>query len=229
MAGLGTRFANAGYTLPKPFIDVNGAYMVVRAIESLGIDGNYIFIGQRDHLNDISKIKHIIDAFPNSECNFIGIDSVTDGAAVTVLSSKEIINNDTPLIIANSDQIVEWNAKTFIDSLNNAKNDGVIALFPNDDPKWSYAEITNNKVTRVAEKEVISQNASVGIYGWKRGSDYIKYAIQMINKNITTNGEYYICPVYNEAIQDGKTIAPMFVDKMHGLGTPEDLNLYLGK
>jgi hypothetical protein len=104
-----------------------------------------------------------------------------------------------------------------------------MALFFANEDKWSYAKIQNNRIIGVAEKVVISNNASTGIYGWSRGSDYVKYAEQMIDKNIRVNNEFYICPVYNEAIQDNKRILPIFVDNMHGLGTPEDLEIYLRK
>jgi hypothetical protein len=107
--------------------------------------------------------------------------------------------------------------------------DGNMALFLANENKWSYAKIKNNRIIEVAEKVVISNNASTGIYGWAKGSDYVKYAEQMIDKNIRVNNEFYICPVYNEAIQDNKRILPIFIEKMHGLGTPEDLQLYLGK
>ena len=104
-----------------------------------------------------------------------------------------------------------------------------MALFFANETKWSYAKIQNNKIVEVAEKVVISNNASTGIYGWSKGSDYVKYAEQMIKKDIRVNNEFYICPVYNEAIQDHRRILPIFVEKMHGLGTPEDLELYLNK
>jgi hypothetical protein len=82
-------------------------------------------------------------------------------------------------------------------------------------------------VTEVAEKIVISNNATVGIYGWKTGAEYVKSAEQMISKNIRTNNEFYICPVYNESILNGNVLVPYFVDSMHGVGTPEDLDNYI--
>lgn len=223
MAGLGSRFIDEGYKDPKPMIDVNGKPMIAAVVESLNIkDATYIFIVQWEHL-----IKYSLDAFLEKiapGCRVIAINGITDGAAVTTLMAQHFIDNDTPLIIANSDQIVEWDSSTFCYLLNFGN---AIALFNADDAKWSYAEIVDNFVTRVAEKEVISNNASVGIYGWTRGSDYVKYAKQMIQNNIKTNDEFYVCPVYNEAIQDGKIVIPYFVDKMYGIGTPEDLKKYL--
>lgn len=222
MAGLGSRFADAGYAKPKPLIDVNGVPMIKAVVDSLDIDGKYIFIVQKQH----SVVYHLLDVLDEIApgCKIVEIDGLTDGAARTTLAAAHEIDNDEPLIIANSDQIVEWDQATFTSLLS---NQNAIALFKDNDPKWSFAEIHDGLITKVAEKQVISDNASVGIYGWAKGSDYIKYAEQMIDKDVRTNGEFYICPVYNEAIEAGNKVLPFFIDKMYGLGTPEDLDRYL--
>jgi len=222
MAGLGSRFADAGYMDPKPMIDVNGIPMIQAVVESLGVEGNYIFIVQKEH-SEKYKLKLFLNkVVPGAVV--IEIDGVTDGAARTTLLAKEFIDNEHPLIIANSDQIVEWDGQGFIDLLQSGN---AIALFKAYEDKWSYAEIQNDRIVRVAEKEVISNNASVGIYGWTSGANYVKYAEQMILKEIRTKNEFYICPVYNEAIKDGCLVLPYFVNKMFGVGTPEDLRSYL--
>jgi HAD superfamily hydrolase (TIGR01509 family) len=225
MAGLGSRFADQGYQLPKPIIDVDGKPMIERVVESLGIAANYVFIVQQSHLSTYSLDKTLNRIAPG--CKIVAIDGLTDGAARTTLAARDHIDNDAPLIIANSDQIIEWDADAFVNATCDQLASGAIALFTADHPKWSYAEIVDDRVARVAEKVVISNNASVGIYGWKSGHDYVRYAQQMIDKNIRTNNEFYICPVYNEAIEDGHKILPVFIDKMYGVGTPEDLNQYL--
>ncbi len=222
MAGLGSRFALAGYEHPKPLIDIIGMPMIERVIESLELDGQYIFIVQKEHSRRYDLVKFLRSIAKNSIV--IEIDGQTDGAARTTLMARHVIDNDTPLIIANSDQIVEWDSFEFVNLL---KSGNPIALFNSDEEKWSYAEISNNVISRVEEKRVISNNASVGIYGWQKGSDYVKYVDQMISKDIRTNNEFYICPVYNEAILDGKVVLPYFVSKMHGVGTPADLKKYL--
>lgn len=227
MAGLGSRFANAGYELPKPLIDVNGKPMIQRVVENISIPANYTFLVQKEHYEKYDLGKLLTSLTPH--CNILMVDGLTDGAAVTTLIAKDIIDNEMPLIIVNSDQLVDWDPVVFKNLVCNSKADGVIALFNSSDPKWSYANITDGIVSSVAEKLVISNNASVGIYGWKRGSDYVKYAEQMINLNIKTNNEFYICPVYNRAIFDSKIIYPYFVDEMYGLGTPEDLEEYIAK
>ena len=220
MAGLGSRFADAGYEKPKPLIDVNGIPMIKAAIDSLNISGNYIFVVQKDHYSKYNLFNILNDIVP--DCQIVQVNGLTDGAARTTLMAKDFINNDNPLVIANSDQIVEWDPNKFLELfLQDA--DGAIAIFKSKDPKWSFAKIKNNRIIEVAEKIQISDNATAGIYGWSKGADYVRYAEQMISKNITTNNEYYVCPVYNEAILDGKTVLPYFIQNMHSLGTPEDL------
>lgn len=227
MAGSGSRFSKAGYKDPKPLIDVNGKPMIQRVVENIGIPGKYVFIVQSEHYDKYNLGSALPRLVP--ECTVIQIDGVTDGAARTALLAKEYIDNAKPLIIANSDQLLDWNNSDFVSQLLEAGSDGNMALFLANEDKWSYAKIKNNKIVEVAEKVVISNNASTGIYGWAKGSDYVKYARQMIEKDIRVNNEFYICPVYNEAIQDNKRILPIFVEKMYGLGTPEDLQAYLEK
>lgn len=227
MAGLGSRFSEKGYQLPKPLIDVAGKPMIERVVSSLDIDGNYIFIVQKSHIEAYGLEKILNKIKPG--CKIVAIDGVTDGAARTTLAARHIIDNDAPLIIANSDQIVSWDSSGFVSMSSDDSSSGAIALFHADHPKWSYAKIDGDRVSEVAEKVVISNNASVGIYGWKHGADYVRYAQQMIEKDIRTNNEFYICPVYNEAIDDGHRILPFFVTEMHGTGTPEDLERYLGE
>jgi beta-phosphoglucomutase-like phosphatase (HAD superfamily)/dTDP-glucose pyrophosphorylase len=227
MAGNGSRFFNAGYKDPKPLIDVDGKPMIQRVVENIEIPGNYIFIVQAEHYKKYNLQSRLTDLVPG--CKIIQVNGVTDGAARTALLAKEHIDNSRPLIIANSDQILEWDSSKFIAQLLEIGVDGNMALFFANEDKWSYAKIQNNRIIGVAEKVVISNNASTGIYGWAKGSDYVKYAEQMIDKNIRVNDEFYICPVYNEAIQDNKRILPLFVSKMYGVGTPEDLEAFLLK
>ena len=225
MAGSGSRFFNAGYKDPKPLIDVDGKPMIQRVVENIGIPGHYIFIVQAEHYKKY-KLENALTSLV-SGCKIIQVDGITDGAARTALLATEYINNSNPLVIANSDQLLEWDNSKFISQLLEVGSDGNLSLFLANEDKWSYAKIQNNRIIEVAEKVVISNNASTGIYGWAKGSDYVKYAEQMIEKNIRVNNEFYICPVYNEAIQDNKRILPMFVDRMYGLGTPEDLESYI--
>lgn len=226
MAGAGTRFSEAGYTFPKPLIDVNGKPMIQAVVDSLGIKAKYTYIVQKEHYEKYN-LENVLNLI-TPECNIVQIEGMTEGAAITCLKAKEYIDTDSPLVIANSDQIVEWNSKSFMYDLYTRNADGGIATFKSTHPKWSYAKVGDSgTVIEVAEKRPISDNATVGIYYWKHGSDFVKYTEQMVSKNIRVNNEFYTCPVFNEAIQDGKRIYALPVKKMWGTGTPEDLNTYL--
>lgn len=226
MAGAGSRFAQAGYTFPKPLIEVNGKPMIQVVVENLNVDAHFIFLVQKEHYEKYN-LKQLLNLIaPN--CDIIQVDGITQGAACTTLLAKDIINNDQPLLMANSDQFVEWNSNECLYAFTADSIDGGIVSFKATHPKWSFAKIGEDGfVSEVAEKNPISDNATVGIYYWKHGSDYVKYAEQMISKNIRTNNEFYVCPVFNEAIQDGKKIRIKQIEKMWGLGTPEDLNYFL--
>ena len=228
MAGAGKRFFEAGYMFPKPLIEVDNKPMIQLVIESLNLDANYIFIIQKEHQIKFN-IKSVLKIL-KPECKIIELDHLTEGAACTTLLAKEFINNLDPLIIANSDQYIEWNSSKALYNFNSKNLDGAILTFKAIHPKWSYAKCDNDDfVTEVAEKKVISKNATVGVYYWKHGSDYVSSAEKMIKKNIRINNEFYVCPVYNEFLSKNKKVKIHNVDKMYGLGTPEDLENYIRK
>jgi HAD superfamily hydrolase (TIGR01509 family) len=226
MAGAGSRFANAGYTFPKPLIEVNGKPMIQVVVENLNVEAHFIFLVQKEHYEKYN-LKQLLNLIaPN--CDIIQVDGLTEGAACTTLLAKLFIDNDEPLMIANSDQFVEWNSNECLYAFTADSVDGGIVTFKATHPKWSFAKLgADGFVSEVAEKNPISDNATVGIYYWKKGSDYVKYAEQMITKNIRTNGEFYVAPVFNEAIGDDKKIRAKDITKMWGIGTPEDLNYFL--
>ena len=227
MAGAGSRFEQAGYTFPKPLIEVNNKPMIQVVVDNLNIDANYIYVVQKSH-----RKKYNLDTMLNlitPGCKIVEVDNLTEGAACTALLAKDYINNNTPLFFANSDQFVEWDSNEFMYKMNETNADGGIVTFKATHPKWSFAKVNPHTglVEEVAEKNPISDDATVGYYYWKHGSDFIKYAEQMIEKNIRVNNEFYVCPVFNQAIEDAKEIRIFNVKKMWGLGTPEDLNYYL--
>ena len=226
MAGAGSRFQQAGYTFPKPLIDVEGKPMIQVVVDNLNIEATYIYVVQKEH-----RAKYNLDTLLNlitPNCKIVEVDGITEGAACTTLLAKEFIDNDQPLVMANSDQFLEWDSNEFMYKMIEQKVDGGIVTFTATHPKWSFAKVDEyGYVTEVAEKNPISDIATVGIYYWAKGSDYVKYAEQMISKNIRTNGEFYTCPTFNEAIADCKKIKTFNIEKMWGLGTPEDLNYYL--
>lgn len=226
MAGAGSRFVQMGYTFPKPLIDVLGKPMIQVVIDSLNIEANYIYLCQRSHFQQY-HLDTLLNRFtPNAK--FVLVDQITEGAACTALLAKSMIDNPYPLVIANSDQYIQWDSNECMYAFSAEGIDGGILTFNSQHPKWSYVEFNEEGfVQRVAEKEVISNQATCGVYYWKTGQDFVKYAEQMIAKNIRVNDEFYICPVYNEAIADGKRIRAKMVEDMWGLGDPESLTAFI--
>jgi len=231
MAGEGRRFKEAGYKKPKPFIDVFGKLMVERVIENINIkNAHFILIGRRDHLQEnLEEQEYLKNKF---RITFIEVPKLTEGTACTVLFARKFIANDLPLMIANSDQIVDINISKYFDDMMSRSLDGSILTFIDKErnPKWSFAKIDHQDlVLEVKEKEAISEYATVGIYLFNKGNDFVDSAISMIIHNDRVNNEFYTCPVYNYAIREGKKIGiyNMNAEQMHGTGTPEDLRKYL--
>ena len=228
MAGAGSRFAKVGYTFPKPLIEVKGKPMIQVVVEGLNVEATYTYVVQKEHYEKYN-LQYLLNLLTPG-CNIVQVDGLTEGAACTTLLAKYYIDNDEPLILTNSDQLILWDSNETLYAFNNDNVDGGIVTFPATHPKWSFAKLGDDGyVSEVAEKKPISDHATAGIYYWKRGSDYVKYAEQMIEKNVRTNNEFYVCPVYNEAIEDGKKIRikEIGTEDMWGLGTPEDLNYFL--
>lgn len=231
MAGAGSRFAEQGYDKPKPFIDVAGLPMIERVMANVAYpNAQYILIAQKTHLlKEAETVKRITEQY---NAHFIGIDKLTEGTACTVLYAKKLIDEDTPLLIANSDQLVDVDLNKYIDDCLNRKLDGSILVFKDEEcnPKWSFAKVNDKQlVTEVKEKEAISDLATVGIYLFGSGKQFVSAAIQMIVENDRVNNEFYTCPVYNYLIREDKKIGVFEIEQkqMHGIGTPEDLNKYL--
>ena len=231
MAGEGSRFKEAGYKSPKPFIYVGDKPMIVRVIENLYYpDARYILIAREDHLQAEAELVKEIEA--NYNAIFISIEKLTEGTACTVLFARALINNETPLLIANSDQIVDVSIQEFIDDCSKRHLDGSILTFIDEerDPKWSFAKIDDKGlVTEVREKVAISKYATVGIYYFASGKIFVDNAIDMIINNERVNNEFYTCPVYNYLIKSKNNIGIFNIEAkaMHGIGTPADLDNYL--
>lgn len=224
MAGAGSRFEKAGYTFPKPLVEVRGKPMVQVVVENLGLEGDYIFLVREEHYQKYQL--HNLLGLIAPGCRVIRVEGLTEGAACTTLLASHAFDNDRPLVIANSDQFMEWNPDGFLRDMSAV--DGGIVTHCSTHPKWSFVRLGEDGfVTQVAEKKPISDQATTGVYYWRRGSDYVKYAEQMVRKNIRVNGEFYVAPVFNEAIADGKKVSAVPCKRMWGLGTPEDLDLFL--
>lgn len=231
MAGAGSRFAKAGYAKPKPFIDVLGKPMISHVLDNLNIpEAKYILLARKEHYeNEPETIQWIKENYP---VEFVLIDKLTEGAACTVLHAHRLIDNETPLLIANSDQIVDINVADYIKDCEERHLDGSVLCFVDSElnPKWSFAKIDENgMILEIKEKQPISEYATVGIYYFAQGKIFVSNAIDMIVRNERVNNEFYVAPVYNYAIANGDKfgIYNMDMTQMHGTGTPEDLNKFI--
>jgi NDP-sugar pyrophosphorylase family protein len=228
MAGKGSRFANAGYDLPKPLIPIHGVPMIRYVIKNLVPyqAHRFIFLCLDDHVKKYGIDKMLKKWEPT--CEIVIVENVTEGAACTVLLAKELINNDDGLMIANSDQWINADINSYLAMISSEKVDGLIMTMHACDSKWSFVRINEyQKITEVVEKKVISNEATVGIYNFTKGSDFVQSAEKMIENNLRVNGEFYVAPVYNELIRLDQKIGYYNVGKldegMHGLGVPDDL------
>ena len=231
MAGEGRSFREAGYTFPKPLIDIGGKTMIEVVVNNLKpkCEHKFIFVCLREHYEKYD-LYNIFKRATNNKFEVVQIAGPTEGAACTVLCAIEHINNENDLIIANADQYLELDINGFINSAREGEKDGLIMTFNSSHPKWSYVRVDGNgKVLETAEKKVISNEATAGLYYFRCGADFVKAAQEMIIKNIRHNNEFYVCPVFNEMILEDKNIYIYYIDagRMHGLGTPEDLKLFM--
>lgn len=230
MAGLGSRFSEAGFTTPKPFIDVDGCTMIERVMENLHIEGaRYILIARNEHLE--SEHKAVTSIMARGNAQFETIDFDTEGAACTVLTARASLDPSAPLLLANCDQIIDFDFADYILDAEKRGLDGSILCFRDikRDPKWSFARVdSSGLVQEVREKKAISDLATVGLYWFRRADIFTSAALDMICRNERVNNEFYVCPVYNYAIKQGLRIGVYEIspESMHGIGTPEDLDSY---
>lgn len=224
MAGAGSRFSKTGYTLPKPLIEFRGKPMIQHVVENLDMDATFTFIVQQAHID-----KYSVDSLLNQiapGCNIVPLTTVTDGAARSLLHTSHIINNHNPLLVVNSDNLIEWDSTAVMQHFDGQA--GGIILTEASGPKWSYAQLDSaGYATKIAEKVQISNHATTGHYYWGAGSDFVDCAREMIGRDIRFNNEFYVAPVYNIAIERGLRIATYPADKFWSVGTPEDLAHYL--
>ena len=225
IAGRAQRFLDKGYTMPKPLIMSKDKHIIDWSMSSINTDEcNVIFAVRLEHINNFS-IDDILRKKFGNDIEIVVIDRVTDGSVSTCLLAKDLINNDLPLVIYTPDVYFE---NQFSPSCIPSDLDGFLLTFKANSPAHSYVELDENgKALRTAEKEVISQNAAVGVYYYKTGKMFVEYAEEMISKNIRTKGEFYICPMYNLMIRDNLNVGIKQVEKMHVLGTPAELEFFV--
>jgi NDP-sugar pyrophosphorylase family protein len=229
-AGRGSRFEEAGYVHPKPLIDVEGRPMIDRVLDDLREVGRPIVLLQEEHIRRYRADAVIEHAAPDAR--IVPVSGITEGAACTVLLAEELIDGPSELVLANSDQVVDADVAAFVALMREQGADGGIMTFQATESKWSFAKVgSDGIVTEVAEKRPISDQATVGIYWFRHGSAFVRCARRMIERDVRVNGEFYVCPVFNELIAEGGIVRTFEIDRsaMHGIGTPEDLDAFLAR
>jgi len=225
MAGLGSRFIKEGFKVPKQLINIKDKHLIDISLDCLDYkDCNLIFVVRDEtvynfHIDELLKKKF------GDDVKIVVLDKLTDGSVCSCLYAEEYIDNDAPLVIHTLD--IEFRPVFDPHSMNDLDADGLLLTFKSNSANYSYADVDDDGyVKKTAEKKAISSNACVGIYGFKKGSDFCKYAREMIAKDIRTKNEFYIAPLYNLLVDDGKKIVTSTVDKMHVFGTPDEFHFY---
>lgn len=231
MAGRGTR--TEVYPLPKPLIPINGVPMIERAVQSLNIPGQYIFIRRiyensqwNDELYQI--LQRATKPYGISPI-ILNLYSVTEGPACSAMIAEQYINNDLPLIVTNCDQIMHWDSAPFINAMQHTEVDGIVVTYPANTKKNSYVRLTEDYfAVEFAEKEVISEYSLNGIHFWKKGRYFVESTKAMIEKNIRVNNEFYVSLTYNQLIERGMkiTIHSILAEQHWAVGTKEDIEKY---
>lgn len=233
MAGLGKRFSDCGYRLPKPFLPLGHKTMIESVVANIqkGMaisDFYFTFIINKNQLNEDDVFKAIQKQILSTNFQIITIDYVPQGPAESALVGVEKTNIQEQLIITNCDQIIEdWNFDIFSKFCEINEADGVLGTFHSSSPKNSYVKLSDtNEVIDVKEKEVISNIATNGFHWWKRGLYFVESVNQMKRNNDTVNGEYYVAPSYNYMIQRGMKVMPFAFNMHYPIGTPKDYEAY---
>jgi len=222
MAGNGQRFFDAGYNLPKPLIDIKGKPMFIRVVDNLGLDNvELTCIVRQDHVNEYDIDKRIME---HINANIIIAPGLTEGAACTVMHAIDQ-NKTDGFLVANCDQLMVWEKQKFIADIfaNPLSDEGTIFTFTPNHNKPIHSYVTTDDhgyVTELAEKKMISNIATVGVYHFGSQKKFAEGVKMMMEENDRTNGEFYLAPVYNYLMDPIKTF---HVEKFIGLGTPEEL------
>ena len=228
MAGLGKRLSNLDYDKPKPLIEILGKMVVEWSIETIGLNGNFIFCCRDEHIKKFKLDQKLKDIVPN--CTIVPINYNTEGTAQTILEARKFIDNDEELFISDSDHYMVWNSDSFEKEIRNQNFDACALVFPDeqDSNRLSYVKVNENGfLAEATEKIPISKIAVAGMHYYKKGSDFVKYAKIMIDKNIRFNNEFYVTPVYNELILDGKKVTTFPVIKKWALGSPDEIKKFV--
>jgi len=225
MAGAGQSFKNAGYRFPKFLVDIAGKPMIQWVTENINAEAKYIFILNKKEYEKYN-MKHMLRLLVDN-VEIVTLDKETHGAPQTVLAAEKLINNEKPLAIINADQYMDWNSNEFFYAMAADECDGGIVTFESTHPMYSFVKTGDDGfITECAEKKPISRDATAGVYYFRRGKDFVNGARAMIDKKITTNKQYFVCPIYNELIAKKMKIRKYDINKVWSFAVPEELEYF---
>jgi len=232
LAGKNQFFTESEFPFSKHLLEICGKTMieiVIENLDQLNQNKQFIFIVNSEDCKKF-HLDNVLNLLTEHNCKIVKIDNETKGAACSALLGIEYIDNDTPLIIANPDQIFEIDLNNAVNKLN--ESDAGVITFRSIHPRWSYVRINDDsEIIETSEKRPISNNAIAGFYYFKKGCDFVESAMKMIEKDANVNGIYYIAPSLNEMILKGKTLSvyPIENDKYHTFYTPHKVEEYKKK
>lgn len=206
-------------------VDINGKPMIEVSLDCIKLDDfKKVFIIRKEHIVNHNMDSFLKDKF-GDDIEIVISETDTEGTVCTCLLAEEFLNNDSPLVITTLDVYFE---PIFSMDLINPSVDGTILVFKSDNPSYSYSKINDEGfIIETAEKKVISDLSSIGLYYFKSSKDFLDYSKKMVNENIRTNNEFYVCPLYNLLINDGKKINTLLFDKCNSIGTPNEINEFI--
>lgn len=227
LAGEGSRFSQAGFTVPKPLIKVEGKTLIEHSIESLGLKGRYIFItkkyGDEDYNDQLTGI------FTKLCPNFLEVtlSFPTTGAATSALFAQNLVDPTGALIVTNSDQYLDWDPADFMSYIEKEDPDLCIGVYKSSDPKNSFAKIENDEVVELVEKIAVSDVALTGFHYWKDPKEFFSSAKELVNDYESMGyKEPYVSLTYNYLLKNGKKVSTYEMPGFQPLGTPADIDVY---
>ncbi|MEO5340523.1 MAG: glycosyltransferase family 2 protein [Magnetococcus sp. MYC-9] len=226
MAGLGQRFTEAGYPSPKYLLEAHGRTLLEWAVGSLPLElaDLILFVGLASHAAH-APLEGVLERVSAGRAHrWIVLDAPTGGQAETVLAAAEWIDNEADLLIFNID--TAFRSETLSARLRDpsAKRDGILGSFAGQGDHWSFARLdAAGIVTETAEKVRISEHALTGLYHFSRGADFVRVARRALAQGERSGGEYYIAPLYNHLIQEGRRFMLDPVQQLIPMGTPQEL------
>ncbi len=235
MSGQGQRFVDAGYTVPKPLIVVDGKPMIQHVIDLTPGENKFTFICNHTHLTTTNMREILLSIVPAA--NIIEIPDHALGPVYTVLQAIDDIDDNEEIIISHCDFGTYWDYEDFLKHTHERDADGAIPAYKGFHPHMlgttNYAFMRDDQqwMLEIKEKEPftddrMSEYASNGTYYFKKGSYVKKYFRELLDDNLNVNGEFYISLIYNLLKRDGLKVSIFEIQHMIQWGIPRDVEDY---